>query len=168
MCTLVIPEPTGTWPLIFLLRYLYLLWETLYFHYPDCDMQFRLKLYMYWSSFVRHPVPSSDRWKGQIDSWLTSCCVVKISALKRISSCSPDSPIKDQSDLWLSMSFTQDNNGTLLWSRRLWEQGLPTIALNEHETAMISLFIPLLILSCAFEHFMEFAHYKCYYYYYYY
>ena len=31
-----------------------------------------------------------------------------------------------------------------------------------------SLFIPLLILSCAFEHFMEFAHYKCYYYYYYY
>ena len=27
-----------------------------------------------------------------------------------------------------------------------------------------SLFISLLILSCAFEHFMEFAHYKCYYY----
>ena len=25
--------------------------------------------------------------------------------------------------------------------------------------------IPLLILSCAFEQFMEFAHYKCYYYY---
>ena len=39
------------------------------------------------------------------------------------------------------MSFAQDNNGTsftdLLWSRRSWEQGLPTIALNEHETAMI-------------------------------
>ena len=98
------------------------------------------------STCIGAPSPSnasSDRWKGQIVRLLTSCCVVKIAALRRISSCSPVTPVKDQSDLWLSMSLTQDNNGTsftdLLWSRRSWEQLLPTIALNEHETAMILL-----------------------------
>ena len=71
---------------------------------------------------LRHPVPSSEQWKGQMVGSLTSWCVVKIPALRRMSSCSPVAPVKDQSELCLSMSFTQDNNRTsftdLVWSRR--------------------------------------------------
>ena len=87
---------------------LYLLLQTLYFLYPHCDMQSRL--------------PSSEQWRRQMVRSLTSWCVVKIPALRRMSSCSPVTPVKDQSDLYLSMSFTQDNNSTsftdLVWPRR--------------------------------------------------
>ena len=58
-----------------------------------------------------------------------------------MSSCSPVNPAKDQSDLCLAMSFTQDNNSTsftdLLWCRRLQEQGL-AIALNEHAAMILA------------------------------
>ena len=140
MCTLVIPEPTGTrMPVLSKMTFDIFLPTPLS---PFTDFIFPLPWLWCAISFgtlhvlelLRHPMPSSDRWKGQIDRLLTSCCVVKIPALRRMSSCSPVTPVKDQSDLWLSMSFTQDNNGTsftnLLGSRQSWEQGLPTIALN--------------------------------------
>ena len=147
MCTSVIPEPTGTrMPALSKMTFDISLPTPLS---PFTDFIFPLPWLWYAISFgtlhvlelLRHLMPSSDRWKGQIDRLLTSCCAVKIPAFRRVSSCSPVTPVKDQSDLWLSMSFTQDNYGTsftnLLWYHRSSEQGLPTIALNEHETAII-------------------------------
>ena len=60
--------------------------------------------------------------KGTNGKSLTSCSIMQIRALRRMSSFSPFTALEYQSDLCLSMSFTQDNNSTsftdLLWSRR--------------------------------------------------
>ena len=56
-----------------------------------------------------------DNAQGKQKHWLQwqrkTEIVVKIPALRRVSSCSLVTPVKDQRDLWLSMSFTQYDNG---------------------------------------------------------
>ena len=57
--------------------HLYLLLQTLYLLYPDCDVPISF------GTLLRHPVPKSDRWKGQMVRSLTSCCVVKYPLLEK-------------------------------------------------------------------------------------
>ena len=94
--------------------------------YSLCKEKIHLRLHLQTLYFLRkvmcNLVWNSFSSQGQMVRSLTSCCVVKIPALRRTSSCAPVTPVKDESDLCLSMSFTQDNNSTLfpnlLWSRR--------------------------------------------------
>ena len=102
---------------------LYLLLQTLYFRYPDhdCDVPISFGT-LHVLELLLHAVPSSQRWKGQMVRSLTSCCVVKKPALRRMCSCSPVTLVKNQSDLCLSMSVYARQLLTsfthLLWSRR--------------------------------------------------
>ena len=77
-----------------------------YFPYPECAISF---------GTLQCQTQSDEMVRS-----LTPRCVVKIPALTRMSSCFPVAPVKDQSDLGLSMSFTKDNNSTsfndFLWS----------------------------------------------------